>query len=153
MKLATAFSEEFAPEPPAFDTIDGMPALRLPGDGRLLSEFAAELGELLEIHGIFNRRGAAFTLDEEGQRLKLAEPGWLRTWVETHVVPFREVHGRDGKVIKIVKTMAKESADAVLVSPQFDLPSKKRGGAFLLIGFMALGGFVVQRGFIAEGRV
>ena len=35
----------------------------------------------------------------------------------------------------------------------FDLPSKKRGGAFLLIGFMALGGFVVERGFIAEGRV
>ena len=34
-----------------------------------------------------------------------------------------------------------------------DLPSKKRGGAFLLIGFMALGGFVVERGFIAEGRV
>ena len=34
-----------------------------------------------------------------------------------------------------------------------DLPSKKRGGAFLLIGFMALGGFVVQRGFVAEGRV
>jgi hypothetical protein len=34
-----------------------------------------------------------------------------------------------------------------------DLPSKKRGGAFLLIGFMVLGGFVVQRGFIAEGRV
>lgn len=119
MKLATAFSEEFDPEPPAFDTINGMPALRLPGDGRLLSEFAAELGELLESHAIFNRKEAAFTLDEEGQRLKLAEPGWLRTWVETHVVPFREVRGRDGKAIKIVKTMAKESADAVLVSPQF----------------------------------
>ena len=38
-------------------------------------------------------------------------------------------------------------------APSNDLPSKKRGGAFLLIGFMALGGFVVQRGFIAEGRV
>ena len=103
MKLATTFSEEFSPAQHPLDTINGRPALRLPGDGRLLSEFAAELGELLESHGIFNRRGAAFTLDVEGQRLKLAEPGWLRTWVETHVVPFREVRGRDGKAIKIVK--------------------------------------------------
>ncbi len=36
---------------------------------------------------------------------------------------------------------------------EFDLNSKKRGGAFLLIGFTALGEFVVQRGFTAERRV
>lgn len=119
MKLATTFSEEFTPETPAFETINGKPALRLPGDGRLLSEFAAQLGELLDGHGIFNRRGAAFTLDHEGQRLKLAEAGWLRTWVESQVVPFRELNGRDGKAIKIVKTMAKESAEDVLKSDQF----------------------------------
>lgn len=119
MKLATAFSEEFNPKPIPLDTINGKPALRLPGDGRLLSEFAAELGELLGGHGIFNRKAAAFTLDHEGQRLKLAEGGWLRTWVETHVVPYRESTGQDGKTIKIVKTMAKDTADAVLVSPQF----------------------------------
>lgn len=119
MKLATAFSEEFAAEPQPIETINGKPALRLPGDGRLLSEFAAELGELLDGQDIYNRQGAAFTLDREGQRLKLAEAGWLRTWVESQVVPFREVAGKDGKSIKIVKTMAKESADAVLVSPQF----------------------------------
>lgn len=100
-------------------TINGKPALRLPGDWRLLSEFAAELGELLEGQGIFNRKSTAFTLDYEGQRLKLAEGGWLRTWVESHVVPYRESRGQDGKSIKIAKTMVKETADAVLVSPQF----------------------------------
>jgi hypothetical protein len=119
MKLAAVFSEEFKPEPLPLETINGKPALRLPGDGRLLSEFAAELGELLGGHGIFNRKSAAFTLDHEGQRLKLAEGGWLRTWVESQVVPYRESTGQDGKTIKIVKTMAKETADAVLVSPQF----------------------------------
>ena len=34
-----------------------------------------------------------------------------------------------------------------------DLAPKKRGGAFWLFGFMALGGFEVQRGFISKGRV
>ena len=34
-----------------------------------------------------------------------------------------------------------------------DLSSKTRGGAFWLFGFMVQGGFEVQRGFIAEGRV
>jgi hypothetical protein len=119
MKLATTFSDEFTPEVRAFETINGKPALRLPGDGRLLSEFAAELGELLDGYGIFNRQGAAFTLDHAGQRLKIAEAGWLRTWVESQVVPFREVSGRDGRTIKIVKTMAKESAEDVLKSEQF----------------------------------
>ena len=36
---------------------------------------------------------------------------------------------------------------------QNDLAPKKRGGAFWLFGFMALGGFEVQRGFISKGRV
>jgi hypothetical protein len=35
----------------------------------------------------------------------------------------------------------------------YDLSSKTRGGAFWLFGFMVQGGFEVQRGFIAEGRV
>ena len=34
-----------------------------------------------------------------------------------------------------------------------DLSSKTRGGAFSLFGFMALGGFEVEWGFIAERRV
>ena len=37
--------------------------------------------------------------------------------------------------------------------PRLDLSSKTRGGAFWLFGFMVQGGFEVQRGFIAEGRV
>ena len=128
MKLATEFAEENIEYKQAIDQINGMPALRLPGDGRLISDFADELGELLNGHGIFNRKGAAFTLDHEGQRLKLAEPGWLRTWVETQVVPFKKGFSEKSGEIKIVKTMAKETADAVLVSPQFldQLPQVER---------------------------
>ena len=128
MKLAADFSaEDIAETPRIIETINGKPALLLPGDGRLISDFAEELGELLSGHGIFNRKGAAFTLDHEGQRLKLAEAGWLRTWIEAQVIPFRKGYSENGP-IKIVKTMAKETADAVLVSPQFldQLPQVER---------------------------
>jgi hypothetical protein len=83
MKLATEFAEEIIEYRQAIDQINGMPALRLPGDGRLISDFADELGELLNGHGIFNRKGAAFTLDHEAQSLKLVDAKWLRTWIET----------------------------------------------------------------------
>jgi hypothetical protein len=129
MKLATDFSaEDIAETPHTIENINGKPALLLPGDGRLISDFADELGELLNGHGIFNRKGAAFTLDHEGQRLKLAEAGWLRTWVESQVVPFKKSFSAKSGEIKIVKTMAKETADAVLVSPQFldQLPQVER---------------------------
>ena len=129
MNLATDFSaEDIAETPRIIETINGKAALLLPGDGRLISDFAEELGELLNTHGIFNRKGAAFTLDHEGQRLKLAEAGWLRTWVESQVVPFKKSFSEKSGEIKIVKTMAKETADAVLVSPQFldQLPQVER---------------------------
>jgi len=115
MKLVTEFAEDTTEYKNSIDQINGITALRLPGDGRLISDFADELGELLDGQGIFNRKGAAFTLDYEAQRLKLAEAEWLRTWVESKVIPYR---GKSGE-IKIAKTMSKETANAVLVSPQF----------------------------------
>ena len=120
MNLATEFApEEIAETQREIETINGRPALLLPGDGRLISDFADELGELLNGHGIFNRKGAAFTLDHEGQRLKVAEAGWLRTWVEDQVVPYKKSFSEKKGEIKLARTMAKETADAVLVSPQF----------------------------------
>ncbi len=119
MKLATEFAEEIIDHKQAIDQINGMPALRLPGDGRLISDFADELGELLNGHGILNRKGAAFTIDHEGQRLKIADAVWLRTWVEDQVVPFRKHFSEKSGEIKIVKSMSKDTAQAVLGSPQF----------------------------------
>ena len=113
---------------PSIETINGKPVLMLPGEGRLISQFADELGKLLNQHGIFNRKGAAFTLDHEGQRLKLADAGWLRTWIESHVVPCRKSFSKENGEFKLAKTMAKETAEAVLVSPQFldQLPQVER---------------------------
>jgi hypothetical protein len=120
MKLATHFSaEDIAETPRAIETIKGKPALLLPGDDRLISEFADELGEILNGHGVFNRERVAFTLDHEKQNLKLVDAKWLRTWIETHVVPYKEIFSQKSGVIKIAKTMTGDIAEAVLVSSQF----------------------------------
>jgi hypothetical protein len=117
MKLATTFIEDFAPAAAPLETINGKPAIRLPGDGRLLSEFAEELGTLLAGEGVFARKGVAFILDAEAQALAPATSGWLRTWAERAVVPYRARVDAPGAII--VRSMAKDVADAVLAAPQF----------------------------------
>ena len=114
-----------APEPTI--TINGKPGLRLPCDGHLVSQTAAELGKLLSESGIFCRKGSAFTLDQAGQKLELATPPWLRTWIEKHCTPYKLRVSRDQE-LKIVNTMPDDTARAVLVSPQFleQLPTVER---------------------------
>jgi len=108
-------------------TIKGKPALKLPGAGHLISQTAAELGEMLAGHSIFSRKGAAFTLDHEGQKLELASPVWLRTWIERHVTPYKSNITKDGE-FRVVNTMTDDAARTVLVSPQFleKLPTVER---------------------------
>jgi hypothetical protein len=130
MNLATDFTDDIpAPCP---DEIDGKPALQLPGDGLLLGDFAAALGQMLRGAGVFARQGCAFTLDYQGQRLEAVTPGWLRTWIERHVVPFRaaeqKVAGGKTVTLKIKKSITDDTARAVNVSPQFldQLPKVER---------------------------
>jgi len=105
-------------EPKPLQSVNGKPTLRLPGTGHLVSSFAAELGAMLQGHNLFARKGCAFTLDHDGQKLEPADPAWLRTWVEKHVVPY--VLTQAGKIeLKICKTMPDDTARAVLRSPQF----------------------------------
>ena len=61
------------------------------------------------------------------------------------------VGGGEERVAEEEAAEGVESGEAVFAG--CDLSSKTRGGAFWLFGFMVQGGFEVQRGFIAEGRV
>ena len=108
--------------------IDGKPALRVPGDGLLLGEFAAALGEQLRHAGVFARRGCAFTLDHQGQRLEPVTPRWLRTWIEKHVVPYKMKVGKSGITFDIKQSITDDVANAVNVSPMFlsQLPEVER---------------------------
>jgi hypothetical protein len=68
-------------EPPR---MDGRPELVLPGDGKSLSEFAAELGEKLKGHQIFKRDGIALYVSD-GHKLEPMRASSFVTWVEQFV--------------------------------------------------------------------
>ena len=116
MNFATDFAPELLGDAVPLETINGKLAIRLPGDGYLISQFASELGRFLADKGIFNRKGVAFILKDESQQLAKAEDKWLRTWIEEAVVPYRL---GQNSTLKIAKSMSKETADAVLNAPQF----------------------------------
>lgn len=118
MSRATDWEQSAVPAPP-FEEIDGKPAIELPGNGLLLGDFAAALGERLAGAGVFARQGCAFTLDHQGQKLEAVTPGWLRTWIEKHVVPYKAERDKSGTVIKIKRSITEDVARAVNVSPQF----------------------------------
>lgn len=121
MSKATDFTDNIPPQ--TCDEINGKPALQLPGDGLLLGDFAAALGDHLRESNVFARQGCAFTLDHEGQKLDVVTPSWLRTWIEERVVPYRTVMQRSGAsntvTIKMPKSMSEDTARAVNISTQF----------------------------------
>jgi hypothetical protein len=102
-----------------FGKIDGKPALQLPGDGRLVSEFCRDLAQLLRDKDLFARNGCAFALDFSGQRLEPVTPDWLRTWIEREVVGYKLMRDKTpGVTVNIKRTLGKEDARAVVVASQ-----------------------------------
>jgi hypothetical protein len=125
--MATDWSGEICA--PILEEIDGKPALQLPGDGLLLGDFSAALGELLRGAGVYARQGCAFTLDHQGQKLEPVTPEWLRTWIEKHVVPYKVITSKNQSgTFKVKKSISKDISNAVNVSPQFlaQLPKVER---------------------------
>ncbi len=116
--LATTYDENAFAPPTPLNTINDRPGLRLPGDGRPLGEFAAEVGTLLAPQNIFSRKSCAFTLNPEGQKLELATPTWLRAWAEKYVVCYR-VRRTGARDICMANTMSDDAARVVLQAPQF----------------------------------
>ena len=104
-----------------------LPLIQLPGLGRVISEFAEELGQLLNPHGLFNRKGSVFYLQSEEQKLVLMSPSAMRTWLEQYALPYK-VRISQGVSFNMKETIAKDLADTVLASPQFisQLPEVER---------------------------
>jgi hypothetical protein len=103
---------------PMIATINGNPALQLPGDGRPLGDFAEDCGRMLAAQSIFARKGCAFTLNPEGQKLEPATPTWLRSWAEKHVCCYKS-RTSNGQEMRLASTMTEDSAKVVLAAPQF----------------------------------
>lgn len=100
-------------------TINGRPALQLPGDGKTIGDFAEEVGMMLAGQSIFARKGCAFTLDAEGQKLEPATPTWLRSWAERHVTCYKQHATKERGSFNLAATMSRDAADVVLQAPQF----------------------------------
>lgn len=104
---------------PAFFS-DGRRKVRLPGDERLHSDFAADIGDALATANIFSRGGSAFTVDAEARCLRIVTADFLRTWVEQHLVCYKiRTESQSGSTITLRRTMSLSDADAVLAAPQF----------------------------------
>jgi len=113
-----------APElPPAAAPIDArlnspLPKVQLPGDGRLLSAFAADCAEVLKNCGVYQRGGVAFIVNPQRDGLEVITPALLRTLAEKYLVCFR-VKGSGQNMISLARTMTSEDAQGVLSAQQF----------------------------------
>lgn len=92
--------------------------IELPGDDRLVSAFASDLGSALQDCGIYQRGGLAFIVNEQENGLELITPQMLRTLVERYLVCYR-IKNMGGTELSFDKTMSESDAKGVLSSQQF----------------------------------
>jgi hypothetical protein len=101
-------------ENPPAKILDPRPRIELPGPGRLISNVAAELAQVLASCGIYCHAKAAVVYDRESKALTALTPGVFRTQIEEHVIPLKV--GPSGDV---EQSMSSGDAGAILTSPQF----------------------------------
>lgn len=94
------------------------PKVELPGNGRLLSQFAAEIAHHLKTCGLYERGGIAFIPNQQQNGLEVITPQMLRTLVENHLVCYRVLRARESK-IRLDRTMSEGDAKGVLCAQQF----------------------------------
>jgi len=97
--------------------MDGRPEIVLPGDGKSLSVFAAELGKKLREQRIFTRDGIALYVSDGGKLEPMGQKSFC-TWVEQYIrVQKWTGTGKDRRLEDA--TMTEASAGLVLESVQF----------------------------------
>jgi hypothetical protein len=94
------------------------PKVELPCDGRLLSQFAAEIGGHLKTCGLYERGGLAFIVNQQQNGLEVITPQMLRTLVENHLVCYR-IRNAGENEISLDRTMSEGDAKGVLSAQQF----------------------------------
>jgi hypothetical protein len=99
---------------------DPRPKVRLPGDNYLLSDTAREAGKILSEREIFARAGLVFTVNETRDGFSLVTPEMLRTWLEDHMILYRQRTVSDNlTTIEVKRTISQSDASGILASPQF----------------------------------
>lgn len=115
-------------DPDCLPEIDSpRPKVQLPGNNRLLSDFASELGELLKEKGLYQRGGYVVVVKQQLDKklnvfvpvLEAVTSQSLRTLVEKHLICWRLHESVRGKAIRFDQTMTDQDAKGVLASTQF----------------------------------
>jgi hypothetical protein len=121
--LIQAASEDYVPPTPT-TVIQGdfRPRVMLPGDGRLLDDFAADLVNELCNKPIFNHGGMVMVIDEETNKLRSIGQSAFRSWLENPKLGNIVCQGRVGRgreAFILDQTLSEEGAKGVLASHRF----------------------------------
>ena len=99
---------------------DERPKVELPGDNRLMSDYARELGRHLHDKNMYRRGRLVVTLNDTNDGLRIVTEQELRTLMEKYVLGYRVHRRRDSDdTYTFLKTMSADHSRAVLASPQF----------------------------------
>ena len=99
---------------------DKRPKVELPGDNRLISDYARELSSHLHDKSLFRRERLVVTLNDINDGLRIVTEQELRTLTENYVVSYRVHRRRDSDDrYTFLKTMSADQSRAVLASSQF----------------------------------
>jgi hypothetical protein len=98
---------------------DERPKVQLPGNDRLLSDFAAELARKLKDKGLYQRGGITVVVNPLSDKLEPVMPQTLRTLVEQHLICYRVHVSTKGNTFNFDQTMTSEDAKGVLAAKQF----------------------------------
>lgn len=100
-------------------TIDGKPAIVLPGDDRTIGEFAGELGEELSQTEIFKFGRSVCVPNRDSRELMKLSPESFRTWIEAHVATVALPKDSNGKMRFSKKSPSADVSRATLESEAF----------------------------------
>ncbi|MDQ8206205.1 hypothetical protein QEH52_01695 [Coraliomargarita sp. SDUM461003] len=94
--------------------------IKLPGEGRPLSQFADEMGRVCAERDVFRRETVPCTINPESGAMEAIVPDRFRTFVEDFAVTHVDKWSKAKEdFIKLPKTMTKDVAGGVLSADQF----------------------------------
>jgi hypothetical protein len=104
---------------------DRRPKVQLPGDGRVLSDTAAEVGALLKDEDIFRRGSLVFHPPKTEREFQPMTADTFRSWAEQHLLCFKLRMTPFRELVRVIRTMSTSDAEGILASPQFLAPLRE----------------------------
>lgn len=92
--------------------------VELPGNDRLISDYAVELATVLAKSPVFTRHNEVVAIDDSGLKLRVVRPEMLRTLVEFYCAGF-DWRWEDNRRKPVYNSMSPDTARALVASPQF----------------------------------